>query len=280
MMADGVKAKRACWIMGVSTAEPYRAPSADKDGSLREALQKVWRPNMGYRMAWALVRDGFAPLNLKRVHRVWREMRLSRARRHRKKRAGNAVPLRAEAPNQVWCVDFIHDSCLNGTKLKILSVVDEFTRECLALELDTRLNAARVRDVLAPLIEDRGAPGFVRSDNGSEFVARLLAVFLSESGSGSCFIAPGSPWQNGFAESFHSTLRRDHLDVEAFANLADAQVKTALYRRYYNEERPHSSLRYVPPARAFRALESGRASPSLLPALGMPNSLSTPEVSS
>jgi putative transposase len=264
MMLEGVSLRRACFVMGVSSAEPYRAPAPDKDGPLKEALRRVWRPNMGYRMAHALVAPGFAPLNLKRVHRVWREMRLGRVKRYRKRRTGNSVALRAEAPNHVWCVDFVHDSCLNGTKLKILSVVDEFTRECLALEVDARLDARRVRQTLARAIESRGAPRFVRSDNGSEFVARLLAVFLAESGSGSCFIKPGSPWQNPFVESFHSSLRRDFLDVEAFSNLADAQIKAAVHRRYYNEVRPHSSLGRKPPASFAHQFALGAPAPTTI----------------
>jgi putative transposase len=169
----------------------------------------------------------------------------------------------ASASKEVWTLDFVHDACLNGTKLKILSVVDEFTRECLALEVDTRLNSAAVRGVLKPLFDERGAPKFLRSDNGGEFISRLLAVFLFKSKSESRFIDPGKPWQNAFVESFHSTLRRDHLDVEAFYNLADAQMKTAVYRRYYNEVRPHSSLGNRPPAVAAHFADSGRATPSL-----------------
>ena len=203
---------------------------------------------MGYRMAHAFVKAEFAPLNVKRVHRIWKEERLGRMKRYRKKRTGNSVPFSASLPNQVWTVDFVHDACLNGSKLKILSVVDELTRECLALEVGTKLNSHAVRGVLSPLFERRGAPRFLRSDNGGEFIARLLAVFLFQSKSSGKFIDPGSPWQNAFVESFHSTLRRDHLDVEVFHNLADAQMKTAIYRRYYNEVRPHSSLGYRPPA--------------------------------
>lgn len=118
----------------------------------------------------------------------------------------------------------------------------------LALEVNTRLGSRQVRDVLSPLIEQRGSPMFLRSDNGGEFIARLIAVFLFENRSSSKFIDAGKPWQNAFVESFHSTLRRDPLDVEVFYNLADAQMKTAIYRRYYNEVRPHSSLGYHPPA--------------------------------
>jgi putative transposase len=119
---------------------------------------------------------------------------------------------------------------LNGTRFKCLAIVDEFTRECLALEVGTSFKSLHVQKVLSELFERR--PQFLRSDNGSEFIARSLAVFLFQSGTQSRFIKPGSPWQNGYAESFNSTLRRDCLDVEVFHNLADAQIKLAIYRRY------------------------------------------------
>ena len=250
-MAEGVRARRACFIVGVSSAGPYRKPVPNRDGPLRERLKAVWRPNMGYRMAHALVRLEFEPLNVKRVHRLWKEERLGRMKRYRKKRTGSSVPVAAQAPGEVWSLDFCFDACLNSAKLKVLAIVDEFTRECLALEVHTSFKSLRVQQVLAQLFEERGAPKFLRSDNGSEFISRSLAVFLSRSGSGSHFIKPGSPWQNAFVESFNSTLRRDCLDVEVFHNLADAQVKLAIYRRYYNEQRPHSSLGNRPPAVAM-----------------------------
>jgi transposase InsO family protein len=149
--------------------------------------------------------------------------------------------------------------------LKCLAVKDEFTKELLALDVASRFRSRDVQAVLAKLFRARGVPAFVRSDNGSEFISRSLAVFLARSGSQSRFIAPGSPWQNGHAESFVSRLRAELLDVEVFLNLADAQVKLAVYRRFYNEVRPHSSLGYRPPAVAARTLDSGRASPSLRP---------------
>lgn len=247
-MERGVTARRACRIVGISSAAPYRQRPPDKDGPLRERLKAVWRPNMGYRMAHALVRKEFEPLNVKRVHRLWKEERLGRVRRYRKKRTGSTVPVSAQAPGHVWCLDFCFDACLSGTKLKVLGIVDEFTRECLAIEVATSIKSLRVQEVLAGLFERCGAPGFLRSDNGSEFISRSLAVFLAHSGTKSKFIKPGSPWQNGYIESFNSTLKRDCLDVEVFHNLADAQIKLAIYRRYYNEERPHSSLGYRPPA--------------------------------
>jgi len=188
------------------------------------------------------------------------------------------VALKAQGPNQVWSVDFIHDSCLNGQKLKILSVADEFTRECLALEVGSRVDSARVRDALGPLLERRGAPIFVRSDNGGEFISRLLAVFLSKSGTGSRLITPGSPWENPFVETFHSTLRRDCLDVEVFVNLADARLKLTAYRQYYNEVRPHSSLGHLPPAAAAQAWKASLASPAFLSMPGVQPPLSNREI--
>jgi transposase InsO family protein len=256
-MERGVTARRACWMMGVSTAALYRALSNehtnDKDLLLREKLRGIWRPNMGYRMAHALVRPEFAPLNVKRVHRLWKEERLGRMKRYRKRRTGEAVPFASVAPNQVWCLDFCYDACLNGTKLKILAIVDEHTRECLGLEGATNFRSLAVQTVLSNLFETRCAPVFLRSDNGSEFISRSLAVFLSQSGTQSRFIQPGSPWQNGHAESFVSRLRAELLDVEVFHSLADAQVKLAIYKRYYNEQRPHSSLGYRTPAEASKS---------------------------
>jgi len=250
-MDRGVTARRAAVLAAVSTASFYRQPTPDRDARLRQRLREVWRPNMGYRMAWALVKDEYAPLNVKRVHRIWKEEKLGRMKRYRKKRTGSSVPLAAAAPNEVWCLDFCHDASMNGTKLKVLAIVDEFTRELLALEVATSFKSLRVQSVLSQLFASRGAPSHLRSDNGSEFIARSLAVFLSKSGTKSRFIKPGSPWQNGCAESFMSTLRRDCLDVEVFHNLADAQARLGIYRRYYNEKRPHSSLGYSTPVQAL-----------------------------
>jgi transposase InsO family protein len=234
--------------MGLSRRGLSLPDPPDRDAVLRERLKAVWRPNMGYRMAHALLRGEFAPLNVKRVHRIWKQEKLGRMKRYRKKRTGSGVPVSAERAGQVWSLDFCFDACLSGTRLKVLAIVDEFTRECLALEVATSIKSLRVQQVLGRLFEQRGAPEFLRSDNGSEFISRSLAVFLSQSGTQSRFIKPGSPWQNAYVESFNSTLRRDCLDIELFHNLADAQIKLAVYRRYYNEVRPHSSLGRRPPA--------------------------------
>ena len=258
----GVTTRRSSFITGTSTRSFYQVPKPDKDAKLKEALVAVWKPNMGYRIAHDLVRPEFEPLNVKRVHRLWKEGRFGRVKRYCKKRSGETVPYAATIPNEVWTIDFVYDACMNGSKLKILSVLDEVTRECLALEVATRFDSQAVKAVLEALFKERGAPKFIRSDNGGEFIARTLAVFLSESNSGSHFIQPGKPWQNAFVESFHSTLRRDHLDVEVFLNLADAQIKTAVYRRYYNEVRPHSSLGRRAPSVAAKTWKPAPATPS------------------
>jgi putative transposase len=276
-MNRGVTARRTDSILGISSASPYREKAPDRDGALREALKTVWRPNMGYRMAHAFVKESFAPLNVKRVHRIWKEERLGRMKRFRKKRTGNSVPLSAEAPNEVWCLDFCYDWTLNGRVLKVLGIKDEFTKELLALEAATSFRSMKVQSVLRDLFESRGAPKFLRSDNGPEFISRSLAVFLSKSGTESRFIKPGSPWQNGHAESFVSRLRAELLDVELFHNVADAEMKLAVYRRFYNEQRPHSSLGYRPPSAAAHFADSDRATPSLRPQNAM---IQLPEVSS
>jgi transposase InsO family protein len=215
---------------------------------LRECLRAVVRPGIGYRMARALVLPTLGVLNHKRVYRLWKQEPFARKKRRKKRRSGARVPVAATRANQVWCLDFCHDACLNGTRLKVLAVKDEYTRECLALEGATNLNSEGVRQVLQHLMQERGAPEYLRSDNGPEFIAKQLGIWLLSQGSQSQFIKPGAPWQNGHAESFMARLRAECLDAEVFFNLADAKLKLSLFRCYYNQERPHSALGYVPPA--------------------------------
>jgi len=271
-MEAGLSARKSCALMGLSRGALEGRPEPDKDATLKDRLRSVWRPNMGYRMAHALVKKEFAPLNVKRVHRLWKEERLGRMKRFRKRRTGSSVPLAAESPGHVWCVDFCFDWAENRSRLKVMAIQDEFTKELLALEVGTSLRSLHLQQVLSRLFKERGAPRFLRSDNGPEFISRSLAVFLSRSGTASRFIAPGSPWQNGHAESLVSRLRAEVLGVEVFYNVADAQMKLAVYRRYYNEHRPHSSLGYRPPAAVAPVLELGRATPSLVPKRDMSKS--------
>jgi transposase InsO family protein len=242
--------------------------------ALRERLRELAKPGVGYRQAWARLGSKFAGVNPKRVHRLWKEEKLQLKRRKtRKIKTGKTVPTKAERTNHVWCLDFCFDSCLNGTKLKILAVMDEHTRECLALEVGSRLTSKGVIRVLEQAFRQYGVPEFLRSDNGPEFICQSLRIWLQVQGSSSKFIDPGSPWQNGHVESYNSRMRAEFLDAEAFVNMADAQMKIAIWRRFYNEERPHSSLGYQPPAKAAaRVLDSGRATPSLHQELAMTTS--------
>jgi transposase InsO family protein len=258
--------------MGIGRTSRRYEPRPDRNAELKKRLHEVARPGIGYRMAWAVVKQEFEPLNVKRVHRLWKQEGLSaKRRRYRKFRSGETVPTKAEFAGHVWCLDFCHDWCLNGTQLKILIVKDEFTREWLHVEVATSIKGRKVMRILEGLFLEHGEPMFVRSDNGPEFIAKVLTVWLSTTGASSKYIRPGSPWQNGHAESMVSRLRAEILDSEVFVNLADAQIKLSLFRRFYNEERPNSALGYQTPA-AFDAKvrtlgpqvqSSGRATPSL-----------------
>jgi putative transposase len=184
------------------------------------------------------------------------ELRLSSVKRYRKERTETPIPYADSMPNDVWTMDNIHDSCMNGTRLRILIVVDEFTRECLALEVSTRAKSKTVRIVLSRLLTTRVVPRFLRSDNEGEFIARSTAMLLHEAKCDVRFVQSGKPGQNGFTESFHSTLLREYFDVEVFFNLLDAELKTGIYRNDYNQVRPHSAQIYKPPAE-YVTLNSG-----------------------
>ena len=196
-------------------------------------------------------------MNRKRVHRLWREAGLQVPRKAQKRRRVGAgenstVRLAPERPNHVWCYDFVFDATDDGRALKLLPVLDEHTRECLALVVGRSLTSRHVVATLDRLIAERGAPAFVRSDNGSEFVAHRVGEYLLAAESDAKHVDPGAPWQNGYSESFNGKLRDELLSQEAFATLAEAEVLAERWRRHYNESRPHSALGYLPPA-AFAA---------------------------
>lgn len=246
-MSHGVTARRACELVQVSTSMLSYCPAPARNQRLKQRLCEVARPGTGYRTARLALLPEFGVLNHKRVYRLWKEAKLALKTKSRRKRTGAGVPLSAGAMNQVWCLDFCFDACLNGSRLKVLAVKDEFTRECLALEAATSMTSQGVRRVLQKLVAQRGAPKYVRSDNGPEFVARHLQSWLQEVGSSSHLIKPGSPWQNGHAESFMSRLRAEFLNAEVFYNVADARLKLGMFQKFYNERRPHSALGNVSP---------------------------------
>jgi putative transposase len=257
-----VSGRRGCQLVGISR-HGLRYESRRSDGTLREKLKSIAgeHPRYGYRRACALPRRDGEEVDHKRVHRVWREARLSLPlRRPRKRRVGLPAITCAQAvrPNHVWTYDSVFDRCANGQQIKLLTVVDEYARESLAIHVATSIKSRAVIGVLARLVAERGAPQCLRSDDGSEFVAARVKAGLTEKGVETLYIEPGSPWQNAFGESFNGRLRDECLNVEWFRNLREAAVIVETWRRHYNQERPHSSLDYRTPGE-FYAIYKQRA---------------------
>jgi transposase InsO family protein len=198
------------------------------------------------------------------VERLWKAAGLQVSRRRKrwkrpKVAALPSVPCVAERPNHVWSYDFIEDGLIDGRKMRILNILDEFTREWLAVKAGVSMSGRAVVSVLCPLFRERGSPAFLRSDNGGEFIAAEVVQALRAVGATPSYIAPGAPWQNGFVESFHGKLRDECLDREAFVSVKESQVCLERHRRFYNEERPHSSLEYTPPTKFRQGWEQQHA---------------------
>jgi transposase InsO family protein len=227
------------------------------------------RPRFGYRRIAALLRAESWRASATRIYRLWRREGLKVPPKKRKKRrlgttANGCHRRRAEHRDHVWAWDFAFDRTTSGSTLKWLSIVDEYTRECLALKVDRSITSEDVIDTLSELFAMRGVPQCVRSDNGPEFIAQAIQRWLAQVEVETLYIAPGSPWENGYAESFHSRLRDEFLATEEFESLAAARRLTQAWRSDYNHHRPHSSLGYVAPAEyAARCCSSVRATPSL-----------------
>jgi transposase InsO family protein len=237
----------------------YAPVIRDEQAALARRIEELTgvRPRYGYRRIWALLdREGWS-VNKETVRRHRRRLGLKlagpRANPKPRRRHGqdaNACHLRpSRGKDDVWTWDFIFDRTSDGRSLKWLSLVDEYTRECLALEARRGMTAEDIRVILAEVAARRGGPPHrIRSDNGPEFAAQVVRSWLEETGSGTLYVAPGSPWQNGYAESFHSKLRDEFLDREEFASESQARALGALWKQEYNTERPHSSLGYQTPA--------------------------------
>jgi putative transposase len=255
----GISQRRICRVLGRSRSIlRYRRRHRADEPALNREIKRLARrhPRYGYRFVHALlVRRGWT-INLKRVRRLWIELGLKRPVRLKKTRklgpkpgtsANSCVNQPALFKNDVWTCDFIHDRTANGRPLKWLTLVDEYTRECLVLHADSSISGADVRRILARVIGRRGAPARIRSDNGSEFICDALLRWLPGVGAASLPVAAGSPWENGYIESFHSRLRDEFLERVQFEDVADARAKASWYRREYNAVRPHSSLGYATP---------------------------------
>jgi putative transposase len=249
---QGLSERRACTLVGVNRASlQYKARSnhdADLQGRLHEFARK--HPRWGVRKAYWIVRREQPSVNHKRIQRLWTRAGLQvRPRKRDVYKPPRPQPLLVTPtrPGEVWSVDFVTDATETGGKLRILSVGDDFTRECLAVEVATAFPAARVLRVLARLLAERSAPVYVKSDNGPEFIETNLTAWLSTNGVVSAYTEPGHPWQNGVRESFHSRLRDELLDGSAFASVPDAQAQIEAWRVVYNEVRPHQSLNGLTP---------------------------------
>ena len=254
-----VSQRRICRLMGRSRSTLRYQPKrrADEEPLCKE-IKRLARRHVryGYRRIHALlVRRGWS-VNLKRTRRLWRILGLRRPVRLKKTRksgpkpgtsANSCVQQPARFKNDVWTCDFIHDRTVSGRPLKWLTLVDEYTRECLALHADSSISGADVRRIVARVIGRRGAPTRIRSDNGSEFICEVLVNWLPSKGAKSIPVAAGSPWENGYVESFHSRARDEFFELEEFEDVADARAKASWYRREYNAVRPHSSLGYATP---------------------------------
>lgn len=249
--------RRACGLvmMAVST---YRYETNRSDEPLRTQLVQLARekPRFGYRRLQVLLQRSGEHVNHKRLHRIYREAGLMIRRKKRKHcvREGKPLVVRTSA-NQEWALDFVHDAVACGRAIRVLSVVDAYTRECLALEVDTSFASRRVTRVLEQIVSERGVPQAIRCDNGPELTSRHFLAWCVERQIELLHIQPGKPTQNARVESFHGRLREECLAVSWFQNLFDARRKIAAWQKEYNEERPHSSLGYKTP-NEFAALQA------------------------
>ena len=251
--------RRACRLMMLAVTT-YRYGSRRTDEPLRTKLVALARekPRFGYRRLHVLLRGSGERVNHKRLHRIYREAGLMIRRKKRKHcvREGKPLVVRTSA-NQEWALDFAHDAVACGRAIRVLSVVDAYTRECLALEVDTSFASRRVTRVLEAIVAERGQPQAIRCDNGPELTSRHFLAWCVERQIELVHIQPGKPTQNARIESFHGRLREECLAVSWFQNLFDARRKITAWRKEYNEERPHSSLGYRTP-HEFAQLSRGK----------------------
>ena len=269
--------RRACGLVMVAVST-YRYETRRSDEPLRTRLVQLARekPRFGYRRLHVLLRRSGERVNHKRLHRIYREAGLMIRRKKRKHCVRVGQPLRSwTGANQEWALDFVHDAVECGRKIRVLSVVDAYTRECLALEVDTSFASRRVTRVLDAIVAERGQPQAIRCDNGSELTSRHFLAWCVERQIELIHIQPGKPTQNPHVESFHGRLREECLTVSWFQNLFDARRKISAWRIEYNEERPHSSLGYRTPKEFATLLKAAEAGSALLAA---PSSAANPEM--
>lgn len=255
LMRCGYSCRRSCRVSSLSrsTLRHKAELRAERDNEVVEQIKRVVKKHRRYgcpRVYAQLRRQGLL-INRKRVHRLWKKEGFSLRRKGRRKRhivTGQERVHKAEYPNHIWTYDFIEDRTAKGNRLRILSVLDEFHRECLCLRVERSFPASKVIETLEFLFLLKGRPMYLRSDNGPEFIAKAVKGWLGTQEVKPVYIEPGSPWQNGFVESFHDKLRDECLNQEIFANTSEARALIETWREYYNNERLHSGLGYRTPA--------------------------------
>jgi len=253
-----VSERRACWVIGQPRAtQRYNKRYAEEEELLTQRIIELASKygRYGYRRVTALLRNEGWIVNHKRVQRIWRQQGLKVPQKQPKRgrlwlNDGSIVRLRPLFSNHVWSYDFMEDHTNNGVKFRILNVIDEFTRECLAVKVARRLTHRDVLEVLNDLFIQRKVPVHIRSDNGSEFTAKRVRRWLDKLAIRPLFIEPASPWENGYIESFNGKMRDELLNGEIFYSLKEAQVLIEMWRKHYNTVRPHSALAYQPPVPA------------------------------
>ena len=248
--------RRACAVVGQHRSTQRKRPCGrpDEDALTGDIVRLASRyGRYGYRRITALLRSDGWHVNAKRVERIWRREGLKVPRKHPKRgrlwlNDGSCVRLRAKRPGHVWSYDFVMDRTHDGRAFRMLTVIDEFTRQSLAIHVDRKLTSESVLDCISDLFIKHGPPEHIRSDNGAEFTTQAVRDWLNRLGVKTLFIEPGSPWENGYNESFNGKLRDELLNTEIFHTLKEAKVLIERWRQHYNTIRPHSSLGYRPPA--------------------------------
>lgn len=251
-----VSQRRACRVVGQARSSHRKKPKvAPDEEALVDRMTELacTYGRYGYRRITALLREEGWGVNHKRIERLWRREGLKVPQKQPKRKRlwlndGSCVRLRPEHRDHVWSYDFVVDRTHNGRAFRMLTIMDEYTRECLAIKVARKLNSMDVLDCLSNLFILRGTPGYIRSDNGSEFTAKVVREWLARLDVGTLFIEPGSPWENGYIESFNGKFRDELLNGEIFETLREAKVLIEMWRREYNHHRPHSALGYKPPA--------------------------------
>jgi len=251
-----VSQRRACRVVGQARSSHRKKPKvAPDEEALVDRMTELacTYGRYGYRRITALLREEGWGVNHKRIERLWRREGLKVPQKQPKRKRlwlndGSCVRLRPEHRDHVWSYDFVVDRTHNGRAFRMLTIMDEYTRECLAIKVARKLNSMDVLDCLSNLFILRGTPGYIRSDNGSEFTSQVVRAWLARLDVGTLFIEPGSPWENGYIESFNGKFRDELLNGEIFETLREAKVLIEMWRREYNHHRPHSALGYKPPA--------------------------------